>query len=178
MCSVSVDSLRGRLALVLIVLGLGAVGLIWAKVVQTMADATPVSVTTSQPAAIVWAGRVFETRAALTVWLRSRGTSYGVWVSRHPAESALAAGHAPIARTSAKSTGNRAPATAARFPVRDVFLAILGLLTVVCAAAAVLPAAVIGRFPSLARYVVPHRDILLAGAAALIVGLVVGTALS
>jgi len=182
MWSVSVHSLQSRLALVVIVLGLGAVGLVWAKVALTITDARPVSTPASHPVAIVWADRVFQTHAALRRWLSSRGASYGDWMRRHPAVNALAERpptHAAKARTAVKPPpANRAPATAGRFSARDVSLAILALLAVVCAAAVALPAAVLDRFPGVARSVVPHRDLLLAGAVALVVGLVIGIALS
>lgn len=178
MWSVSVHTLQSRLALVVIVLGLGAVGLIWAKVALTITDARPVSSPASQPVAIVWADRVFQTHAALRRWLSSRGASYGDWMRRHPAVNALAERPPTHAAKAKPPPANRAPATAGRFSARDVSLAILALLAVVCAGAVALPAAVLDRFPGVARSVVPHRDLLLAGAVALVVGLVIGIALS
>jgi hypothetical protein len=49
---------------------------------------------------------------------------------------------------------------------------------IACAVAAALPGTVAYRFPAVAQRVVPHRDLLLASAAALVVGLVIGTALT
>lgn len=37
-----------------------------------------------QPDRVVWAGRVFTSRAGLTDWLERRGRSYEEWAARHP----------------------------------------------------------------------------------------------
>jgi hypothetical protein len=37
-----------------------------------------------EPVRVVWAGRVFTSRAELTDWLEQRGRSYEDWAARHP----------------------------------------------------------------------------------------------
>jgi hypothetical protein len=55
-----------------------------------------------------------------------------------------------------------------------LILGILVAVAITCVAMAALPTAVLVRSPALARVVIPHRELLLAGAAALAIGLLVG----
>jgi hypothetical protein len=41
-----------------------------------------------QPTSVVWANRIFATKADLARWLRSHGASYQTWASAHPALAA------------------------------------------------------------------------------------------
>jgi hypothetical protein len=59
-----------------------------------------------------------------------------------------------------------------------VLVIFLILLAVACAAAGSLPAAVLYRFPRLTRTIAPRRDLLFAGAAALLVSVVAAVVLS
>jgi hypothetical protein len=71
---------RGRL--------LVAGGLVLAVVPTAFAARAPASA--AAPAdAIVWANRVFSSRAALASWLSARGTTYESWARRHPADAAI-----------------------------------------------------------------------------------------
>ena len=161
-----------------------AVGISWAKVAQTIAGAKP-AVETGRPTSIVWASRVFDSSAQLRHWLRSRGASYVAWESRYPAAAAvLERRPAPTAKVTTTSPPPvHAVAAAATSPsghgyLRDIMLALLAAAGAACAAAAATPAPVLVRFPTVARAVLPHRDLLFAGAAALTVGLLVGAVLT
>jgi hypothetical protein len=175
---------RRLLTLLLTVVGLAGVGFTWAKVAQTISDAGPVGSSSIRPTAIAWDDRVFQTPSALRRWLRSRGVDYVEWKRKHPVANALVE-HRPVRVSRPRPTVSPHSAvrvaTSARgsgFPVRDVSLAIVLVLLIACAVAAALPGTVAYRFPAVAQRVVPHRDLLLASAAALVVGLVIGTALT
>lgn len=170
------------LMLAVVVLGLVAAGWSWARVAQTIAGAKP-AVAPGHVSAIVWANRVFDSRADFRRWLRSRGSTYVSWRQRYPAAAAvlehrpaqpprtfgvaaaLSNKHAAAPSVSASSHGHF---------LRDALMAMLVAAALLCAAAAALPEQVLARSPALARRVVPHRELLLAGATALGAGLLVG----
>ena len=71
--------------IVLIVLCMATAGLAWYRVAHTLETAKPVKVPTIHPVSgIIWAGRVFNSRAAMAAWLHSRGASYARWEKRNP----------------------------------------------------------------------------------------------
>jgi hypothetical protein len=73
------------LLLVPALLALVAAGFSWYRVAHTLQTAKPVKVPTIHPVSgVVWGGRVFNSRQALTAWLHSRGASYARWASRNP----------------------------------------------------------------------------------------------
>ena len=51
----------------------------------TQVVGVPEAPTAAKSSSIVWANRVFVTRAELARWLRARGASYARWAQRHPA---------------------------------------------------------------------------------------------
>jgi len=65
-----------------VVLG-AAVVLPWAKVASELVS-PPAPPATARAEGVVWANRVFVDRAALGVWLRSRGASYDEWACTPP----------------------------------------------------------------------------------------------
>ena len=71
---------RGRL--------LVAGGLVLAVVPGAFAAGAPASAA-ARADAIVWANRVFSSRAALATWLAVRGTTYESWARRHPGDAAI-----------------------------------------------------------------------------------------
>jgi hypothetical protein len=161
-----------------------AVGVSWAKVAQTIAGAKP-AVAPARPTAIVWANRVFDSSTQLRRWLRSHGSSYLAWERRYPAAAAVLERRPPptVEVTTERPPPTHAVAAAATSSsghayLRDAILALLAALGVACAAVAATPTPVLVRFPGIARTVVPHRELLFAGAAALTIGLLVGAVLT
>jgi hypothetical protein len=178
----------------------GAVVVTWGMVVRTLREVRPVS-SPGRPSAVVWGDRVFQSPAELRGWLRSRGGSYESWGHTHPTAWATlehrpvrtAAAPArtetsqavrktpPAVTTAAHSAHSKAEPVAAATsvtPARSAFahfmIVLLACLATLCLCAAVLPASV-GRYaPALGRVVVGNRPFLLAAAAAVYVGLVVG----
>lgn len=66
-------------------LGLVAAGVTWYRVAHTLQTARPVKVPTIRPVSgVVWGGRVFSSRQALTAWLNARGATYARWSARNP----------------------------------------------------------------------------------------------
>lgn len=170
--------------LLLIVAAVVAVAISWAKVAQTIAGAKP-AVAPGRPTSIVWANRVFDSSAQLRRWLRSRGSSYVAWEQRYPSAAAILERRpAPtVEATTTSPPATHAVAAAATSSsghgyLRDVILALLAAACAACAVAAATPTPVLMRFPGVAQAVVPHRELLLAGAAALTVGLLVGAVLT
>jgi hypothetical protein len=176
-----------HLTLILIAIGLAAVGVTWTKVSQTISHAKPVVVASPPPSAIVWADRVFASPEAFKGWLRSRGATYAEWKRHYPAAASViehrrfAAPATASSRQSATAAAAHGTAPAAtpktahgRGYLRDSILGILVAFAVGCALAAALPTVLLARYPALARTIVPHRELLLAGAAALTIGLLVG----
>ena len=68
---------------------LGALVLVWAKVVSTLTASIEKKPPIGQPSAVVWQNRVFTTDGQLRRYLHTKGLSYSRWVSRHPAAFAV-----------------------------------------------------------------------------------------
>lgn len=68
---------------------LGALVLVWAKVIGTLTEKIEKKPPIGQPRAVVWQNRVFTTEGQLRHYLNAKGLSYSRWVSRHPAAFAL-----------------------------------------------------------------------------------------
>jgi hypothetical protein len=67
----------------------GSLVLVWAKVVSTLTENIQPKPPIGQPRAVVWDDRVFTTTGQLSRYLHARGISYSRWVSRHPAAFAV-----------------------------------------------------------------------------------------
>ena len=184
---------RRAFTVMLAVLGLLAVGLTWAQVVRKISDATPPSSPVGATS-VVWGDLVFRTPKQLTVWLRFHGIAYSVWSTRHPlASGALehrppaiavqgpppqpagtrAAHHAVRQAPSTPATGSGAGS-----PWKTVVVALLALLAAAAAWAALFPSFLRYRYPDLARSLAAHRDLLLAGATAVTIGILAGVVLN
>jgi hypothetical protein len=182
-----------REALVLLVLGaaLAVTGMVWARVVHTISSTRPVA-SSLKATSVVWGDRVFQSRADLTRWLHTRGATYVRWSTNHPAASDLLEHRKPTTHqtvghakpTVALPRSHRHPTTAASAGsssgslFEHTVVALLALLAVACALAASFPGALQYRYPGLTRRISAHRDVFLAGAAALVIGLVAGVVLS
>jgi hypothetical protein len=190
-------------AVLLVFVGVAAVASTWLKVAQTLSDAVP-QPPVVRPSAIVWSDRVFETPAALRAWLRSRGTTYVAWSKQHGSAAATlehlappivttqaaqtraavtTPAHAtparPAASADATAPAPRTPPHSARAAdVRFAIVTLLLLLAGGCAFTAMLPGPIRRRFPRVTAKVWPYRDLLGAGAAALVIGLAIGVTLS
>lgn len=202
-------------AVVMTLVVTAAVGLTWAKVVQTLENAKPAPPRV-RPTAIIWGDRVFGSQHELTVWLRSRGAAYRVWSLNHPGAAAVVEHRAPPAvqprtltqtpttqraatqpaatqpaptqpaATTSAATTTPAPTAAHRSGgrtshmglVRGIVLVLLLLLALVAAWCAALPAAFRMRYPELAERLMRYREQLAAGAAALVIAVIVGVVLS
>ena len=68
---------------------LGALVLVWAKVVSTLTTNVEKKQPIGQPQAVVWQSRVFTTDTQLRRFLTAKGLSYSRWVARHPAAFAV-----------------------------------------------------------------------------------------
>lgn len=68
---------------------LGALVLVWARVVSTLTAHIEPKPAIGQPRGVVWQDRVFTTDAQLRRYLHAEGVSYSRWVSRHPAAFAV-----------------------------------------------------------------------------------------
>jgi hypothetical protein len=197
-CVVRVLSHARPLVFLATIAAFAAVGAVWGKVALEIKNAAPIPDAT-RPTAIVWDDRVFSSPAQLGSWLRSRGETYTGWAHSHPASAAVLEHRpAPAQRVETVQTApavaqpQRTPATrhatqggqGARIGsilatiVR--WLVLLGCLLVaaafVCAAA--LPPAFRIRFPRGAAAAAPHRELLFASGLALVLGVIVGVALS
>jgi hypothetical protein len=178
---------RRAFTVMLAVLGLLAVGLTWAQVVRKIADATPPS-SPVEATSVVWGDLVFQTPRQLNTWLRVHGVAYSVWSGRHPfASSSLEHRPLHIARQGpplqpAAATSASAPKAEASsgtgFPTKTLVIALLALLAAAAALAASAPGALRYRHPEVAHSIADHRDLLLAGAAALLIGIVTGVFLN
>ena len=182
-----------RQALVLLVMGAALVvtGIVWARVVPTLSNSRPVT-SSLKATSVVWGDLVFQSRPDLTHWLHAHGATYVRWGTNHPAardrlEHRTHAKQAvrqtkPPASTVIRSRPH--PTTAAPagsssgFPFERTLVALLALLAAACVVAASFPAALQQRYPTLTRRIVPHRDVFLAGAAALVIGIVAGVVLT
>jgi hypothetical protein len=70
---------------VMTVVLLGALVLVWARVVSTLTANVEKNPPIGQPRAVVWQNRVFTTEAQIRRYLQAKDLSYSRWVSRHPA---------------------------------------------------------------------------------------------
>ena len=68
---------------------LGALVIVWARVVSTLTANVEKKPPIGQPRAVVWQNRVFTTEAQIRRYLQAKDLSYSRWVSRHPAAFAL-----------------------------------------------------------------------------------------
>jgi hypothetical protein len=176
-------------ALLVVVASVAAVGVIWAQVVITFRDARPVP-TTARASAIVWAGKVFDSPATISSWLSSRGASYHSWSRMHPgARAVLEKLPPPQTPPAASATPSRpgvatttpAPQNAARTVTKrthslgGLFVLVSLIAGAVCVLAALLPAAIRGRwFPAMTFAAARYRLVLVGAGAAILLGLVVG----
>jgi hypothetical protein len=171
----------------LVVLGVLAVGLTWAQVVRKISNATPPS-SPVEATSVVWGDLVFQTPRQLNTWLRVHGVAYSVWSGRHPfASSSLE--HRPLrianqgpprqpARARSASAPKGTASSGGSFPTKTLVVALLALLAAVAAVVASSPGALRYRYPEAARSIADHRDLLLAGAAALMIGIITGVFLN
>jgi hypothetical protein len=180
-------NLRRALVVLVIAAALAATGAVWARVVHTISSTRPVA-SSLKATSIVWGDRVFQSRPDLTGWLHARGATYVRWGINHPAARDLLEHRKPTKHENVRhakpttSTVARAPsdptAAASGFPFERTLVALLAVLALACVLAASFPGALRYRYPELTRRIVPHRDLFLAGAAALVIGLVAGVVLS
>jgi hypothetical protein len=189
-------NVRRAATVLLAVAGVLAVGLTWAQVVRKIADATPPS-SPVEATSVVWGDRVFQTERQLTAWLRFHGVAYSVWSGRHPfASSAIE--HRPlhiarqgppaqpaVAKSTPRTAADRSTASSRQsrggeggFPTKTLVIALLALLAAAAALAASAPGALRYRHPEVAHSIADHRDLLLAGAAALLIGIITGVFLN
>ena len=68
---------------------LGALVLVWAKVISMLTVHVDPKPPIGQPQAVVWQSRVFTTDAQLRRYLNGKGLSYSRWAARHPAAFAV-----------------------------------------------------------------------------------------
>ena len=92
----AVQESRGQLGVVagraFVVLALVLAAAAWAMFANRLVTAKPVPhVDVPQPNAVVWYGRVYQSRAQLAVYLQKNGTSYYAWARNHPGAAALLA---------------------------------------------------------------------------------------
>jgi hypothetical protein len=100
---------RRALALLLVLLGLVVAALTWARVVHTISNPKPVA-STEHATSIVWADRVFQSRADLGRWLRSHGATYAGWLKQHPVEGAVLE-HRPVSTAAPQRAAQGSSAT-------------------------------------------------------------------
>ena len=77
------------LTIVMTIVLLGALVLVWAKVVSTLTAQVEKKPPIGQPRGVVWQGRVFTTEGQLRRYLNAKDLSYSRWVSLHPAAFAI-----------------------------------------------------------------------------------------
>lgn len=77
------------LTITMVIVLLGALVLVWARVVSTLTANIQPKPPIGQPRAVVWQQRVFTTEGQLRHYLNAKGLSYSRWVSRHPAAFAV-----------------------------------------------------------------------------------------
>jgi hypothetical protein len=193
------------LAVLLTVVGLGAAGATWVKVAQTLTTAVAPP-PAARASAVVWGDRVFSTQTQARRWFRSHGLSYRAWIAKHPEALAVlehrprpavtspvtpavkVATPTPKAAAPSSHVAAPAPHTAAPAQVaaprggapllRYALFALLVLAAGALACGALLPVPFRRRFPDLTMRLWPYRELLGGGAAALVIGLLVGVALS
>ena len=175
--------------LLLALASVAAVGLVWAQVVITIRNAHPVP-TTVRPSAIVWDGKVFQSRAKLSTWLKSLGASYADWSRTHPAARAVLEKLPPVQTPAATATppplevnvtapvpqhtaASAAPAGSRTFG--GLFVVVSLVAGGLCVLGAVLPG-VLRRWrrPTVAFAAGRHRLLLFGAGTAILLGLVVG----
>jgi hypothetical protein len=176
------------LAIVMTLVVLVAVSLTWLKVVQTLENASPAP-PRGNAAAIVWNDKVFPTPVALAIWLRARGAEYSDWVAAHPAAAAVLEHRSQQTVSPQTTTSEDPPAKASpraatsgtsshMAVVRAVVLVFLLVLALLGAWSAALPGPFRRRYPELAETLLRYREQLAAGAAALVIAVIVGIAIS
>ena len=183
-------SLRRVLALLGTVVVAVVVALVWAQVARKLANPQPVS-SPVRASSIVWGNRVFSSPGQFTPWLRFRGVAYTVWAGRHPIASAglehrpvPAAPTRPAAPRPATTRAEAAPRASRQspsgggFPAEAIVVALLAVLAAAALWAASLPSLLRRRYPAFAQRIAPHRDLLFAGAAALLIGIVTSVVLN
>lgn len=74
-----------RRAAIRVGLGLAAAAVVlpWLSVAWQLANPRPVAASQVAPTGIVWADRVFATKAEFAQWLRDRGATYAEWAVLH-----------------------------------------------------------------------------------------------
>jgi hypothetical protein len=181
------SAFKRPLAVLAIAVALGAAAFLWTKVTLMIGGAKPPA-TTNHPAAIIWGDRVFTDRPPLARWLRSRGASYAVWRRTHPIGSAIVE-HRRIRVAAPKTTAEKnappptnrtrgAPVAAGTSLAHYGLIALLLLLGVALACGAALPTPFRRRYPYLSERLSPHRGVFGVCAVALLIGLLIGVALS
>jgi hypothetical protein len=190
---------RRAFTVMLVLVGVVAVGLTWAQVARKIADAKPPSSPVGATS-VVWGDLVFQTPPQLETWLRVHGVAYSVWSGRHAyASSALEHRPLRIARqgpppkpaapeSTAAPKSTVAPKSAAGstsptsspggLSTKTLLIAVLALLAAAAAIAAASPAVLRYRYPTVARGLADHRDLLLACAAAVMIGIITGVVLN
>jgi hypothetical protein len=183
---------RQALIAALTAAALAATGIVWARVVSTISNARPPS-SPLAATSVVWADRVFPSPPELTGWLHARGASYTGWSRNHPSAAARLEHRAPptvpagetVTATSTvvtvappKTRGQASTSSASGSPLETVLVTLLAVLAAVCIWASTLPGVLRYRFPELARWIAAHRDLVVAGGAALVIGVVAGVALN
>jgi hypothetical protein len=73
------------LTVVMAIVLVGALVIVWARVVSTLTANVEKKPPIGQPRAVVWQNRVFTTEGQLRRYLNAKGLSYSRWASRHPA---------------------------------------------------------------------------------------------
>jgi hypothetical protein len=185
--TIRLPSVRETLVLLLTAAALAATGIVWARVVDKLSNAAPPA-SPLKATSVVWGDRVFQSAPDLAGWLHAHGATYRGWSGNHPAARDRLERRTPPPARAATTAVRHAP-PAARKPVPRASSStgfrfergLVGLLVVLAAACAVagsLPASVLYRFPRLTRTIVPRRDMLFAGAAALLLGVVAAVVLS
>jgi hypothetical protein len=178
------------LGLLMAVACIAAVGVVWAEVVITLRNAHPVP-TTARASAIVWDGKVFQSRAKLSGWLRSRGRTYAVWSRAHPGARAVLEKLPPVQTTPAATAAPAPPKVSTTAPAPEhkaaqaapasshklggLFVILSLLAGALCVLAAVLPGVLRGRrLPTFTLAAARNRQLLFGAGAAIFVGLIVG----
>jgi hypothetical protein len=194
--------------LLLTVVGVGIAAFTWMQVVQTISSAKPGPVTTHASSIVwgdrvyesptVLARWLRARGASYARWQEKHSVASALLEHRpvptakpkpkpkpKPKVPANAASKTPtgtLANGARHTTATQAPVavsvSSGASQGQRIFIALLALLAAVFALAASLPRAVCNRFPNLARWIAPYRALLLAGAGALMVGILAGAVLN
>jgi hypothetical protein len=189
-------TVRQVLIAALTAVALAATAIAWARVVHTISNARPPS-SPLTATSVVWGDRVFPSPPALTGWLHAHGASYIGWSRRHPSAAARLDHRAPPVVPAATRQGETVTVTStvvtaaapktrrlasssskSGFPLETFLVTLLAVLAAVCIWASTLPSVLRDRFPELTRWIAGHRDLVVAGGAALVIGVVAGVALN